>query len=96
MRNFAILCLLLATFTVGGIVVSAQESEERVVDEVVAQVNDGVITLSRVNREMKNIVESEVQQGKDRAATQKLVQEKDDRELMFRSSRLQVFFVKYR
>jgi hypothetical protein len=76
MRNFAILCLLFATFTVGGTVVSAQESEERVIDEVVAQVNDGVITLSRVNREIKNIIESEVQQGKDRAATQKLVQEK--------------------
>ena len=76
MRNFAILCLLFATFTFTGTFVSAQESEERVVDEVVAQVNDGVITLSRVNREMKNIVEAEVQQGKDRAATQKLVQEK--------------------
>ena len=43
---------------------------------MVAQVNDGVITLSRVNREIKNIVDAEVQQGKDRAATQKLVEEK--------------------
>jgi len=76
MRNIAILCLLFATFIVGGTVVSAQESEERVIDEVVAQVNDGVITLSRVKREMKSIVDLEVQQGKDRSATQKLVNEK--------------------
>jgi hypothetical protein len=76
MRNFAVLGLLFATFTFGGAVVSAQESEERVVDEVIAQVNDGVITLSRVKREMKNIVDAEVQQGKNREATQKLVSEK--------------------
>ena len=36
----------------------AQESELKVVDEVVAQVNDGVITLSRVKREMDTLVES--------------------------------------
>ena len=76
MRNFAILCLLFAAFIVSGTVVSAQESEERVVDEVVAQVNEGVITLSRVKREMKSIVDAEVQQGKNRDATQKLVNEK--------------------
>lgn len=54
----------------------AQETQTRVVDEVVAVVNDGVITLSRVKREIKNIVDAEVQQGKDRMAAQKLVEEK--------------------
>ena len=41
----------------------AQENEPQVVDEVVAQVNDGVITLSQVRREMKNAMESLVQEG---------------------------------
>lgn len=54
----------------------AQESEERVIDQVVAQVNEGVITLSRVKREMKSIVELEVQQGKKREEAQKMVDEK--------------------
>ena len=44
----------------------AQESELKVVDEVVAQVNDGVITLSRVKREMEIIIESMVAEGKTR------------------------------
>jgi peptidyl-prolyl cis-trans isomerase SurA len=42
----------------------AQESEPVVIDEVVAQVNEGVITLSRVKREMKEATESLVQKGK--------------------------------
>lgn len=56
---------------------SAQETQTRVVDEVVAQVNDGVITLSRIKREMKEAVDSFVQQGKTRAEAQKMV---DDRQ----------------
>jgi len=56
--------------------VAAQETETKVVDEVVAQVNDGVITLSKVKREIKNIIDAEVQQGKDRATIQKQVDEK--------------------
>lgn len=44
----------------------AQETELKVVDEVVAQVNDGVITLSRVRREMNNIIQVLVEQGKTR------------------------------
>ena len=54
----------------------AQETQTRVVDEVVAQVNDGVITLSRIKREMKDIVDAEVQQGKKREDVQKMVDEK--------------------
>ncbi len=53
-----------------------QETQTKVVDEVVAQVNDGVITLSRVKREMKEIVDGEVQQGKKREDAQKAVDEK--------------------
>ncbi len=44
----------------------AQESELKVVDEVVAQVNDGVITLSRVKREMNTVIESLITEGKTR------------------------------
>jgi len=54
----------------------AQETQTRVVDEVVAQVNDGVITLSRIKREMKDAVDSFVQQGKSRPEAEKMVQDK--------------------
>ena len=55
---------------------SAQETQERIVDEVVAQVNEGVVTLSRIKRESKAIVDAEVQQGKTRDVAQKMVDEK--------------------
>ena len=54
----------------------AQETQTKVVDEVVAVVNDGVITLSRIRREMKEAVDSIVQQGKTREEAQKAVDEK--------------------
>ncbi len=56
--------------------VAAQETETKVVDEVVAQVNDGVITLSSVTREMKDAVDSKVQEGMKREDAQKLIEEK--------------------
>ena len=56
--------------------VSAQETQNKVVDEVVAQVNDGVITLSQVQREIKDVVDSLVQQGKTKEQAQKIVDEK--------------------
>jgi peptidyl-prolyl cis-trans isomerase SurA len=46
----------------------AQESEPVVIDEVIAQVNEGVITLSRVKREMNEAVSVLVQQGKTQEA----------------------------
>jgi peptidyl-prolyl cis-trans isomerase SurA len=58
---FTIAFLFLASFSA-----FAQESELKVVDEVVAQVNDGVITLSRVKREMDVVIESLVAEGKTR------------------------------
>jgi len=69
---------ILAAFLLfgAGLTAFAQESNERVVDEVVAVVNDGVITLSRVKRETKSIVDSEVQQGKKREDAEKMISEK--------------------
>ena len=48
----------------------SQETQTRVVDEVIAVVNDGVITLSRVKRESKSIVDTYVQEGKSRHGEQ--------------------------
>src|SRR5436190_2265406 len=68
---FAVLALLTA-----GLSALSQETQTRVVDEVVAVVNNDVITLSRVKREMKSIVDSYVQEGKKREEAQKLVDER--------------------
>lgn len=76
MKVFGSLLFFLALFLVTSSVVSAQETEERVVDEVVAVVNDGVITLSKVKREAKGIVDAGVQQGKNREDAQREVDEK--------------------
>ena len=54
----------------------SQETQTKVIDEVVAQVNDGVITLSRVKREAKSIVASYIQEGKSPEEAQKLVDAK--------------------
>lgn len=54
----------------------AQESELKVVDEVVAQVNDGVITLSRIRREMDTVIEAMVTEGKTREQATTEVQAK--------------------
>lgn len=67
---------LIAILFLTGMSAFAQESETRVVDEVVAQVGETVLTLSRINREMKNIVDSYVQEGKSREEAQRLVSEK--------------------
>lgn len=76
MRRTAVFGVLLSVFALASTAVVAQESEERVIDQVVAQVNEGVITLSRVKRESKNIVDLEVQQGKKREDVQKTMDEK--------------------
>lgn len=76
MKRTGFLALLALLFTVSTSSVFAQETEERVVDEVIAQVNEGVITLSRVKREIKSIVDAEVQQGKKREDVEKIVEEK--------------------
>ena len=58
-----------AIFTIAILIVSnwavfAQESEAKVVDEVVAQVNDSVVTLSQIKREMNEAIDSFVKEGK--------------------------------
>ena len=55
--------LLLAFFVVSPSLARAQEGEPVVVDEVIAQVNDGVVTLSQLKREMKERVDTLVQNG---------------------------------
>lgn len=73
-KKLSIFALLVASL---GITAYGQETEAKVVDEVVAQVNDGVITLSRVKHEMKDIVDAGVAAGKPRADVQKEMDEKE-------------------
>ncbi len=54
----------------------AQENEPIVIDEVIAQVNEGVITLSRVKRENKNAIDTLVAQGKTREEAKTLADSK--------------------
>lgn len=68
--------LAISAIAFGAVAASAQETQVKVIDEVVAQVNDGVITLSRVKRETKSIVDTYVEQGKSRDEAQKMVDEK--------------------
>jgi parvulin-like peptidyl-prolyl isomerase len=53
----------LLTFTFGAATARAQEGEPVVVDEVIAQVNDQIITLSQVKREMREAIEAMKSQG---------------------------------
>lgn len=76
MKFFYYLALLAVVAGCSAIPGFAQETQTKVVDEVVAQVNDGVITLSRIKREIKDIVDAEVQKGKDRQAAENAVNEK--------------------
>lgn len=70
--NYAIILIAIALFT--SFTVFAQETETTVVDEVIAQVNEDVLTLSDIKREMNNIVETYVQEGKSRAEAEQLVE----------------------
>jgi peptidyl-prolyl cis-trans isomerase SurA len=49
---------LLAAFVISPSLARAQEGEPVVVDEVIAQVNDGVVTLSQLKKEMKERVDT--------------------------------------
>jgi parvulin-like peptidyl-prolyl isomerase len=55
---------IIAILVVSNLTAFAQESEAKVVDEVVAQVNESVITLSQIKREMNDAVDSFVKEGK--------------------------------
>ena len=54
---------LLVAFVISPALARAQEGEPVVVDEVIAQVNDGVVTLSQLKREMKERVDTLKQNG---------------------------------
>jgi peptidyl-prolyl cis-trans isomerase SurA len=75
-KKLAALVFTAFALVITGSSVSAQETQSKVIDEVVAQVNDGVITLSQVQREIKDAVDSLVQQGKTKEQAQKIVDEK--------------------
>ena len=60
--NSAIFIIAILVFS--NLSAAAQETEAVVVDEVVAQVNEGVITLSQIKREMKDAIDSLVKEGK--------------------------------
>src|SRR5438270_11099284 len=60
--------LIAVLFVTGAFIVlpsgaSAQEGEPVVVDEVIAQVNDGIVTLSQLKREMHERIETMKEKG---------------------------------
>lgn len=75
-QHFTVIACSLILLIGSAVSTSAQETEIRVIDEVIAQVNDGVITLSRVKRELRMIVDSYVAEGKTREEAQRIVDEK--------------------
>lgn len=76
MKHFRLFLIVLVISFAFVVPASAQETQTRVIDEVVAQVNEGVITLSRVRREMKDIVDTWVKEGKTKEEAQKMAEEK--------------------
>jgi peptidyl-prolyl cis-trans isomerase SurA len=58
-----LLAFVFSAFMAGSSTTMAQEGEPQVIDQVVAQVNNDVITLSRVRRELKEAIKARVQQG---------------------------------
>ena len=58
MRLLSSAAIFLTLLLINAGIALAQESDVKVVDEVVAAVNEGVITLSSIKREMKGIVDS--------------------------------------
>ena len=79
--KFVKLTLLAALFVMGAsfmspVVVRAQEGEPVVIDEVIAQVNDGIVTLSQLKREMKERVQTLTQNGMTEAQANADVEKK--------------------
>jgi parvulin-like peptidyl-prolyl isomerase len=73
----AIACLLTVTFCAGA--ARAQEGEPVVVDEVIAQVNDQIIMLSQVRREMREAIEAMKSQGAtEQQATEEVTKRRNE------------------
>ena len=68
--------LFVALFFFGSLTTFAQEGEPVVIDEVIAQAGDGVVTLSQLKREIAEQIETLIQLGKSRADAEKEVAEK--------------------
>ena len=64
MRYISSAIFTIAILVVSSLAVVAQETEAKVVDEVIAQVNEGVITLSQIKREMSETIDTLVKEGK--------------------------------
>ncbi len=76
MKHINSAIFLIAIIVLGSFTTFAQETQTVVIDEVVAQVNDSVITLSQIKREEKGAIESLVQEGKTPEEAQKIISEK--------------------
>ncbi len=76
MKYFNSAIILIAFLFLVNFSAAAQETDLKVVDEVVAQVNDNVITLSGVKREAQEIIASLVKGGKTQEQAQSEVDSK--------------------
>lgn len=76
MKHINSAIFLIAILFLTSISANAQETNLKVVDEVVAQVNESVITLSRVKREMEDVINGLVQEGKTPEEARSTVEEK--------------------
>lgn len=64
MRHINSAIFIIAILMFSSLAAFAQETQTQVVDEVVAQVNDSVVTLSQIKREMNETIDSLVKEGK--------------------------------
>lgn len=74
MKYFKSAVFLIAVVFFAAVPGFAQETETVVIDEVVAQVNEGVITLSQIKREVQTAIDSFVQEGKSREEATSIVE----------------------
>jgi len=63
-RQFYTAVCVSILFLALGVSAYGQETQDTVIDEVIAQVNDDVITLSQLKREKKIVVDERIRQGK--------------------------------
>ncbi len=76
MKYFRYFYFVLFTAALSSANAFAQETQTKVVDEVIAQVNEGVITLSRIKRETKEIIDTWTREGKTPEEARKMADEK--------------------